>query len=158
MLALTPLTAVYAQDQCVRVAGVESSGQKQSMDPADMFSGDDALHINAVYNRLMDADDNFNVQPELAESWEANDDATEWTFKLRQGVKFHDGHELTAKDVVYTYKRLIDPARGSGGAAVLSFLDPADPDAIMAVDDYTVKFKPKGPIAELPILITNKYT
>jgi peptide/nickel transport system substrate-binding protein len=158
MLALTPLTALYAQDQCVRVAGVESSGQKQSMDPADMFSGDDALHINAVYNRLMDADDNFNVQPELAESWEANDDATEWTFKLRQGVKFHDGHELTAKDVVYTYKRLIDPARGSGGAAVLSFLDPADPDAIMAVDDYTVKFKPKGPIAELPILITNKYT
>jgi len=149
-----------AQDSgvCIRVAGVESSGQKQSMDPADVFSGDDSLHLNAVYNRLTDADDNFEVKPELAESWSSSVDAKEWTFKLRKGVKFHDGHELTAKDVVYTFKRLIDPARASGGAAVLSFLDPAQADSISAKDDYTVVFKPKGPIAELPILITNKYT
>jgi len=69
--------------QCVRIAGVESSGQKQSMDPADFFSGDDGYHINQVYNRLMDRDDNFTVKPELAESWSSNADATEWTFKLR---------------------------------------------------------------------------
>lgn len=150
--------SAQSSGQCIRVAGVESSGQKESMDPADLFSGDDAYHVNAVYNRLMDADDNFQVKPELAEKWEANADATEWTFHLRKGVKFHDGHELTAKDVVYTFKRLIDPARASGGAAVLSFLDPKDANAISAVDDYTVKFKPKGPIAELPVLITNKYT
>ncbi len=144
--------------QCVRIAGVESSGQKESMDPADFFSGDDGYHINQVYNRLMDRDDNFTVKPELAESWSSNADATEWTFKLRKGVKFHDGHDLTSKDVVYTFKRLIDPARASGGAAVLSFLDPKDANAITAVDDYTVKFKPKGAVAELPLLITNKYT
>src|SRR5947207_3359222 len=97
--------------QCVRIAGVENSGQKESMDPADFFSGDDGYHINQVYNRLMDRDDNFTLKPELAESWSSNTDATEWTFKLRKGVKFHDGHELTSKDVVYTFKRLIDPAR-----------------------------------------------
>src|SRR5439155_11654343 len=92
------------------------------------------------------------------EKCESNSDATEWTFHLRKGVKFHDGHELTSKDVVYTFKRLISPERASGAAAVLSFLDPQKADSISAVDDYTVKFKPKGPIAELPLLITNKYT
>jgi len=144
--------------QCVRIAGVESSGQKESMDPADFFSGDEGYHINQVYNRLLNRDDNFTVKSELAESWSSNDAATEWTFKLLKGVKFHDGHELTSKDVVYSFKRLIDPARASGAAAVLSFLDAKDPNAISAVDDYTVKFKPKGPVAELPLLITNKYT
>ncbi len=149
---------LQSSGQCVRIAGVESSGQKQSMDPADLFSGDDAYHVDAVYNRLLDTDDNFNLKPELATKWEANADATEWTFHLRTGVKFHDGHELTAKDVVYTYKRLIDPARASGGATTMSFLDPKKADAISAVDDYTVRFRPTGAIAELPLLITNKYT
>jgi len=156
-LGLAPVARAQTS-QCVRIAGVESSGQKESMDPADFFSGDEAYHITSVYNRLLDRNDNFEVQPELAEKWESNADATEWTFHLRKGVKFHDGHELTSKDVVYTFKRLISPERASGASAVLSFLDPKSADAISAVDDYTVKFKPKGPVAELPLLITNKYT
>src|SRR5207237_9225155 len=104
-----------------RMPDVESSGQKESMDPAYCFPGDDGYHINQVYNRLMDRDDNFTVKPELAESWSSNTDASEWTFKLRKGVKFHDGHELTSKDVVYTFKHLIYPARASGAAAVVAF-------------------------------------
>jgi len=64
-----------AGDECVKVLGYEWSGEKQSMDPADMHSGDDAYHTFAVYNRLVDIDDNFNVMPELAtdcgeRSWE----------------------------------------------------------------------------------------
>ena len=143
-----------AGDECVKILGYEWSGEKQSMDPADMESGDDAYHIFAVYNRLVDVDDNYKIIPELATEWSASPDNLTWTFKLRQGVKFHSGKDFTAKDVVYTFKRMLDPALGSGAKAVLEFLDP---DGIKAVDDYTVTFTTKKPVVELPVLISNKF-
>src|SRR5438128_11074834 len=106
--AASRLAAAAAGDNCVKVLGYEWSGEKQSMDPADMESGDDAYHIFTVYNRLVDVDDNFKVIPELAESWGVSDDGKTWTFKLRQGVKFHDGSDFDANDVVYTFKRFWD--------------------------------------------------
>ncbi len=63
-----------AGDECVKILGYEWSGEKQSMDPADMHSGDDAYHTFAVYNRLVDIDDNFNVLPELATEWSVSED------------------------------------------------------------------------------------
>src|SRR5262245_28405066 len=68
-------TPAWAQDDnCITVVGDESSGEKQSADPADMWSGDDALHVWPHYNRLMNVDSSFNLEPELAESWEASPD------------------------------------------------------------------------------------
>ena len=58
--------------------------------------------------------------PVLAESWSPNADATIWTFKLRAGVKFHDGRQLTADDVVATFERLVDPESGSNALTVFS--------------------------------------
>ena len=144
-----------AGDECVKVLGYEWSGEKQSMDPADMQSGDDAYHVFAVYNRLVDVDDGFVVTPELAERWEVSADGLTWTFHLRKGVKFHDGSDLDAGDVVYTFQRLLDPALGSGAKAVLEFLDPA---GIKAVDSHAVSFTTAKPVVELPLLITNKFT
>jgi peptide/nickel transport system substrate-binding protein len=151
----SPPADAAAGDECLKVLGYEWSGEKQSMDPADMESGDDAYHIFAVYNRLLDVDDNFKVIPELAESWGVSDDGKTWTFKLRQGVKFHDGSDFDANDVVYTFKRFWDPELHSGAPAVLNFLDP---DGIKAIDAHTVAFTTKEPVAELPVLITNKFT
>jgi peptide/nickel transport system substrate-binding protein len=144
-----------AGDECTKVLGYEWSGEKQSMDPADMESGDDAYHIFAVYNRLLDVDDNFQTIPELATEWSVSPDGLTWTFKLREGVKFHSGKDFTSADVVYTFKRFFDPALGSGAKAVLEFLDP---EGIKAVDKYTVSFTTKKPVVELPVLITNKFT
>jgi len=156
LIALAPLSArAAAGDECVKVLGYEWSGEKQSMDPADMESGDDAYHIFAVYNRLLDVDDNFNTIPELAESWSVSDDGLTWTFSLRKGVKFHDGSDFDAGDVVYTFKRFWDPDLASGAPAVLAFLDP---EGIKAVDSHTVQFTTKQPVVELPVLITNKFT
>jgi len=155
-LALASSTALGAAgDECVKILGYEWSGEKQSMDPADMHSGDDAYHTFAVYNRLVDVDDNFNVIPELATEWSVSDDGRTWTFKLREGVKFHSGKDFTSADVVYTFKRLLDPALGSGARAVLEFLDP---NGIEAPDPYTVTFTTPEPVVELPVLISNKFT
>lgn len=156
VLGIVSLTS--AQDSagnCVRVAGVEASGELLNLDPINQPSTQNSILDGVMYNRLMDLSSTFEVTPELAESWSSNPDATEWTFKLRQGIKFHDGKDFTAADVVYSYKRLIDPEAGSEAAATLAFLNA---DGITAVDDYTVMFKTDKPVVELPILITNKNT
>ncbi len=152
---MTSATLAAAGDECVKILGYEWSGEKQSMDPADMHSGDDAYHTFAVYNRLVDVDDNFNVLPELATEWSVSPDGLTWTFKLREGVKFHSGKDFSSADVVYSFKRLLDEATGSGARAVLAFLDP---DGIKAPDATTVTFTTKTPVVELPVLITNKFT
>jgi peptide/nickel transport system substrate-binding protein len=103
----------------------------------------------------MELDSDFVVHPQLAESWESNDDATQWTFHLREGVTFHDGRPFTADDVVWTYQRLLDPEVGSEAAATLAFLNP---EGIVAVDEHTVRFTTDGAVPELPILITTKNT
>jgi peptide/nickel transport system substrate-binding protein len=155
LTVLAPASRAATGDECVKILGYEWSGEKQSMDPADMHSGDDAYHTFAVYNRLVDIDDNFKVLPELATEWKVSDDGLTWTFKLRQGVKFHSGKDFSAADVVYTFKRLLDEKTGSGARAVLEFLDP---EGIKAVDPLTVTFTTKKPVVELPVLITNKFT
>ncbi len=149
------LAMAAAGDECVKVLGYEWSGEKQSMDPADMHSGDDAYHTFAVYNRLVDVDDNFKVLPELASEWSVSEDGLTWTFKLRDGVKFHSGKDFSSADVVYSFKRLLDEKLGSGARAVLEFLDP---DGIKAPDARTVTFTTKKPVVELPVLISNKFT
>jgi peptide/nickel transport system substrate-binding protein len=155
VLGGTGAAQAAAGDECVKVLGYEWSGEKQSMDPADMHSGDDGYHIFAVYNRLVDIDDEFNVIPELATEWSVSDDGKTWTFKLREGVKFHDGSDFDSADVVYTFKRLLDPAQGFGSTAVLQFMDA---NGIAAPDAHTVTFTTPDPVAEFPVLISNKFT
>jgi peptide/nickel transport system substrate-binding protein len=146
--------AVSAADKCVRVLGYESDGEKQTMDPAALIGTDSVYHIRAIYEPLVDRSNTMLPIPVLAQSWESNADATEWTFHLREGVKFHDGSDFDAADVVYSYRRLLDPAISPGGFSTLSFLDPA---GITAVDKNTVRFKVKSPVVELPMLIATKY-
>jgi peptide/nickel transport system substrate-binding protein len=144
-----------AQENCVKVVGYEWGGESQSVDPADMVTIDDAMRVNSIYEGLAILDNSYQPQPLLAESWEPNADGTVWTFHLRQGVKFHDGSDFDANDVIYTYKRILDPATNSGGRAILSFLETAEMEA---PDPHTVVFKLKEPAGELPGQITTKYT
>jgi ABC-type transport system substrate-binding protein len=154
MLGAATATQAFAADDCVRVIGDEQSGEKMSMDPAFQPTNDDAYHLFGVYNRFLNVDDNLDPVPELATSWERSADGKQWTFKLQPGVKFHDGRDFGAKDVVYTFRRLIDPATASPAAVLLDFLKP---DGIEAVDPLTVRFTMDKPIADLPLLLTLKF-
>ncbi|MCP4765499.1 MAG: ABC transporter substrate-binding protein [Gammaproteobacteria bacterium] len=80
-------------------------GPNDQLDPTLFTSSIDYMRGRATYNSLIQHADDLTPQPELAESFEPNGDATEWTFKIRDGVTFHDGKKLTADDVVYTMKR-----------------------------------------------------
>ncbi len=104
------------------------------IDPAvgNDFSSSASL-IN-LYDTLIFPNAEGGVDPWLAESWEVSEDGTTYTFKLREGVTFHDGSELTASDVVYSFDR--QTGIGEGFAYML-----ADADSATAVDDYTVEFK-----------------
>jgi peptide/nickel transport system substrate-binding protein len=86
-------------------------------------------------------------QPELATSWTPSEDIKTWTFKLRQGITFHDGSPFGADAVVATYKRLTDKSTGSTAADTLNFLPT---DGIEKIDDSTVAFHLSRPQADFP--------
>jgi len=77
-------------------------------------------------------------EPLLATSWSPNADATAWTFKIRQGVKFNDGTPMTVDDVVYTMKQQADPKIGLNAASV--FGGTLSSDGVEKIDDQTVRF------------------
>jgi peptide/nickel transport system substrate-binding protein len=95
----------------------------------------------------------LNLTPVLATSWTPNAAADVWTFKIRQGVKFHNGAPLTADDVVYTYKLQTNP---SGDANALSaFGGVLVPSGVVKVDDYTVAFHLEAPNGNFPYLTSS---
>lgn len=94
--------------------------------------------------------DKLEVEPALATEWSKNDEGTVWTFKLRQGVKFHDGTDFTADAVVTSFKRVIDENNKYYNADRWSYLKYLLGDVIEDVeaqDDYTVVFTLKNKFA-----------
>lgn len=85
-------------------------------------------------------------QPQLVKSWESNDDATEWTLHLQEGVTFNNGKAFGADDVIWNIKHWLNPDTGSSLAAALEFLSP---EGIEKVDDLTIKLKLNRPNADL---------
>src|SRR5688572_431714 len=98
-----------------------------------------------MYDTLMDTGDDLRAHLRLAESLERPDPLT-YIVHLRRGVKFHDGHELTARDVVHTYSLFLDPAFVSPFKG--SFTGMA---GVRAVDEYAVEFSLKAPFPSFPV-------
>ena len=100
------------------------------------------------------SDENLELQPRIAESWEPNEDGSIWTFTIRQGVTFHNGQTLTADDVVQTFEKLINPDGGSANAlsALGGVLSPGNTEA---PDDATVVFNLDAPNGNFPTLVSS---
>lgn len=101
--------------------------------------------LELIYEPLVQLDENLNVVPALAESWEFGDDGLSLTMNLRQGVTFHNGAEFTAEDVVATFNRILDEA--TAAAARANYLNIASIDT---PDDHTVVFNLSQP--DTPLL------
>jgi peptide/nickel transport system substrate-binding protein len=99
------------------------------------------------------SDQNLNLRAVLATSWSANSGGDVWTFKLRPGVKFHNGQAMTADDVVYTYKLQTDPTGKSN--ALSAFKGVLTPDGVSKIDAETVQFKLAAPNGNFPYLCSS---
>ncbi|MGI8713149.1 MAG: ABC transporter substrate-binding protein [Solirubrobacteraceae bacterium] len=93
------------------------------------------------------------LAPALALSWRPNANGTVWTFKLRPGVKFHDGSPMTADDVVYTFQQLVDPKNASN--ALSAFMGILSPAGVVKVNAMTVAFHLEAAIGNFPYLVSS---
>lgn len=129
----------------------QSGGTLRVAIPADVIGFDIRVRTDnptltvteLVFHPLVRLETDLSFQPDLATEWKGNEDATEFTFTLREGVKFHNGDDFTADDVVFTYESMLDPDFESSTAGEFRGID-----EIVKVDDYTVTFKLSGPDAE----------
>lgn len=98
---------------------------------------------NLIFDGLVQLDENLSPVPDLATSWD-NPDPTTWIFHLRDGVKFQDGTDVTAEDVVYTFQTILDPNVKAPYRALYTPIQ-----SVAAVDPHTVKFQLSAPYAPL---------
>jgi ABC-type transport system substrate-binding protein len=102
-------------DQALVYNGGESANLR-NYDPATTYSSGDKL----VFSGLVQLDQNLNIRPDLAETWEVSGNGTIYTFKIRDNAKFHNGRDVTAQDVVFSWERAASPEMASD--TVLTYL------------------------------------
>jgi peptide/nickel transport system substrate-binding protein len=122
--------------------------------PTMHYSNADREVIYLVFSRLVTLAPDGSYAPELAESYTVSDDSSEYVFKLRKGVKWTDGTEVTAHDAAFTYETICHPKFRIGYDIFSQMLIGSDAyhegkadhvEGIKVIDDYTVSFTFKGP-------------
>ena len=115
-----------------------------SVDPHFTAAGTHAEAVKHIFDSLVKSGNNLELEPGLATSWTAVD-ATTWEFKLRQGVKFHDGSDFTAEDVKFSIERI--PAVTGPNPTTIYVRRVR---GIEIIDPYTIRIKTDGPAPTLP--------
>ncbi|HWJ88404.1 MAG TPA: ABC transporter substrate-binding protein [Pelagibacterium sp.] len=115
-----------------------------SMDPHYTATAANAEATKHVFDTLLRSGNSLEILPSLATSWEALDDTT-WEFKLREGVKFHDGSDFTAEDVKFSIERIPDVTGPNPSTIYIRRV--AD---VEIIDDYTIRVMTNGPAPTLP--------
>ncbi|MER9633706.1 ABC transporter substrate-binding protein [Mesorhizobium sp. M0228] len=160
VLGMTSVRAEDAVDPNAKQGGAITITYKDdvaTLDPAIGYDWQNWSMIKSLFDGLMDYEPGTtNLRPDLAESYEIASDGKTFTFKLRQGVKFHNGREMTADDVKYSLDRLTNPKTQSPGAGFFGSIKGYDDVAagkaeslagITVVDPYTIKFELTRPDA-----------
>ncbi|HEY7036122.1 MAG TPA: ABC transporter substrate-binding protein [Thermomicrobiales bacterium] len=136
LLAMHPGRALAAGGGTLKIG---YDAEIQFLDPQKLQSGQDLLPSTLIFGRLTSWDATMlDPQPDIAESWTVSDDGLTYVFKLRSGVKFHSGRELTADDVVFSYQRALDIGPKGRGAGELREVDSFSATGPL---EFTVKLK-----------------
>ncbi|MDX1430849.1 MAG: ABC transporter substrate-binding protein [Gammaproteobacteria bacterium] len=148
-LAASPRAARATPKRGGRVrAAAGEHGPSDTLDPAKMVAIIDYCRGEQFYNGLTRINGALQAEPELAESWEPDAGGTQWVFRLRRGVEFHDGRSFGAEDVRYSLERHLDPKVGSVAKGFIENVE-----KIVVEDGHTVRFRLKGPDADFPVVL-----
>ncbi|WP_143338166.1 ABC transporter substrate-binding protein [Demequina sp. NBRC 110054] len=142
-------SAAASSDDETSTLVIDKSFDLVTADPARMFETTGGIVLHAVYDSLLTfADgDSTTPLPSVAESWTSNDDATVYTFTIREGITFSDGTDLTADDVVFSLNR-VKNIQGNG-----SFL--MEGLSVSKVDDMTVEITSETSNTAVPAIVTS---
>lgn len=131
------------------VLGLQGGESTNTLDPALALSQVMFVTLNTFGEKLTEIATDGSVTPRLAESFEASEGGKVWTFKIRQGVKFHDGSELTANDVLKTLERHSNEDSQSGALGIMRGIES------LALDGDNVVITLTTPNSDLPFLLTD---
>ncbi len=126
------------------------SNKMKMMNPLVRTSSVEKRIRDLMFEPLLALDLKGKVQPNLAESWEVSKDGKTYTFRLRKGVKFHNGQEVTAEDAKFAIDYTLNPRNGAYGIKDLNQVEGAK-----AVDRHTLKIFLKNPTPVFPILLSS---
>ena len=117
---------------------VATTKDAEVLDPSNIVSDVELRLCEQLFNGLVSIDEDLNIVPDIAEEWAVTNDATHFEFKLRRGVLFHHGRELTADDVIFTIERFKE--------TWVSYVV-RDLDTMTRLDDHTLRVTFKQPAA-----------
>lgn len=159
MLLAAVMTVSMASGTVMMAAAEEAEGKQlsvqvgpnpETIDPALNSAVDGGNMILHLFEGLLTLDQDGQLAPGQAETWETSEDGLTWTFKLREGLKWSDGSDLTANDFVYSWRRVCDPNTAAPYAeTVLGMVEGYDKAiegdlealGVTAVDDLTLEVK-----------------
>ncbi|MBU0927534.1 MAG: ABC transporter substrate-binding protein [Spirochaetes bacterium] len=137
-------------DKQVLIVGADAN--PAGIDPHKSTAYSSVRITNRIYETLVDMDETGKLVGKLAESW-TNPNDTTYVFTVRKGVYFHNGREMTAQDVKYTFDRILDPANGCTGRSNFKLVE-----SVNVLDKYRVEFKLSQPLAPFLSNFTSIYT
>ena len=165
--AATTLSGCSGSSQPPGLLRVATSNAPDSLDPARGQFASAALIYKQIHAGLTDYGRDGQLAPGLAQSWSVSEDGLVWTFILRDGLYWSDGRNLTAEDVVWSARRLVNPDESfadlgdffaiKNAHAVLAGDMPPETFGVAALDERTVEFRLNTPLGLFPVLMREFY-
>jgi peptide/nickel transport system substrate-binding protein len=129
-----------------KVLRVVPQAEPQSFDPVFTQVNNVSMHGAMIYDQLFGWDDRMNVQPQMVDDWKLSDDRLLYTFTLRSKLKFHDGGDVTTRDVIASLRRMF--VRDAQNQLLANLID-----EYQRIDDRTFSIRLKAPFAFTEFLL-----
>lgn len=133
-------------------AGIGGGSSTDGIDPDRPNQDTDFARANNLYNGLVQLEPDFTLKYYLADEITPNATATVYTIRVKKGVTWHNGKELTADDVIYTFRRIWNPKNPLQGAGGLSYVDMNN---LKKIDKYTVQVPMHEPFLVFPEMLAD---